>query len=177
MRPRLATALTLAAAVAAAPASACAAPVGAAPATATVLRVVDGDTVDVLDDARGRLRVRVLGIDTPETKRPGYTEACWGREATEFATSTLLNRRVALIADASQDAHDRYGRTLAYVQTDRGDYSVLAAAAGAGRSYFFDPSHPPQRAHEIAAAEASARDAGRGLWGPPCFGETEAQPQ
>ena len=86
-------------------------PRSTAPATATVLRVVDGDTVDVLDDARGRLRVRVLGIDTPETKRPGYTEACWGREATEFATSTLLNRRVALIADASQDAHDRYGRT------------------------------------------------------------------
>lgn len=80
-------------------------------AIATVLRVVDGDTVDVVDDARGRLRVRVLGIDTPETKRPGYTQACWGRQATEFATATLLNRRVALIADASQDAHDRYRRT------------------------------------------------------------------
>jgi len=68
-------------------------------------------------------------------------------------------------------------KTLAYVQTDRGDYSVLAAAAGAGRSYVFDASRPPQRAREIAAAEASARDAGCGLWGPPCFGETNAQPQ
>lgn len=176
MSTRLATALILAAAMAA-PASACATPVEAAAATATVLRVVDGDTVDVLDDARGRLRVRVLGLDTPETERPGYTPACWGREATEFATSTLLNRRVALIADASQDAHDRYGRTLAYVETDQGDYSVLAAAAGAARSYVFDRSRPPQRAGEIAAAEASARAAGRGLWGPPCFGETDAQAQ
>jgi micrococcal nuclease len=41
--------------------------------TATVLRIVDGDTVDVVDDVRGRLRVRLLGIDTPETKKPGYT--------------------------------------------------------------------------------------------------------
>ncbi len=67
-------------------------------------------------------------------------------------------------------------KTLAYIQTAGGDYSVLAAAAGAGRAYVFDPSHPPQRADEIAAAEASARKAGLGLWGPPCFGETEAVP-
>jgi micrococcal nuclease len=40
--------------------------------TATVLRVVDGDTVDIVDDARGRLRVRLLGIDTPETKKQGF---------------------------------------------------------------------------------------------------------
>ena len=73
-----------------------------------MLRVVDGDTVDVVDDARGRLRVRVLGIDTPETKG---TEECWGRQATEFATATLMNRRVAVLGDASQDARDRYGRT------------------------------------------------------------------
>lgn len=91
--------------------AACAAPSTAPSATATVLRVVDGDTVDVVDDVRGRLRVRILGIDTPETKRPGHTEACWGRQATEFAASTLLNQRVSLIADGSQDARDRYGRT------------------------------------------------------------------
>jgi len=47
-------------------------------ATATVLKVVDGDTVDVVDDVRGRLRIRLLGIDTPETKKPGYTVGCWG---------------------------------------------------------------------------------------------------
>ncbi|GLP81027.1 hypothetical protein TUM20984_24470 [Mycobacterium antarcticum] len=41
--------------------------------TAAVLRIVDGDTVDVVEDTRGRLRIRVLGIDTPETKKPGGT--------------------------------------------------------------------------------------------------------
>ena len=63
--------------------------------TATVLKVVDGDTVDIVDDVRGRLRIRLLGIDTPETKKPGYTVGCWGPEASEFAKSTLLGQRVA----------------------------------------------------------------------------------
>ena len=83
----------------------------AAATTAVVLKVVDGDTIDIRDDVRGRLRVRVLGIDTPETKKPGYTVGCWGPEATDFAESTLLGQRVALVTDPTQDVHDRYGRT------------------------------------------------------------------
>lgn len=76
--------------------------------TATVLRVTDGDTVDVMDDNRGRLRIRVLGIDTPEaTTKVG----CWGPQATEFAKSTLEGARVAIITDPTQELHDRYGRT------------------------------------------------------------------
>ena len=83
--------------------------------TATVLKVVDGDTVDIVDDVRGRLRIRLLGIDTPETKKPGYTVGCWGLEATEFAKSTLLGQRVAFVTDPSQGMYDRFGRTLAYL--------------------------------------------------------------
>jgi micrococcal nuclease len=66
---------------------------------ASVLKVVDGDTIDIRDDVRGRLRVRVLGIDTPEAKKPGYSVACWGPEATEFAKTTMLAQRVALVTD------------------------------------------------------------------------------
>jgi endonuclease YncB( thermonuclease family) len=65
--------------------------------TALVLKVVDGDTVDTVDDVRGRLRIRLLGIDTPETKKPGFTVGCWGPEASEFAKSTLLGQRVAFV--------------------------------------------------------------------------------
>ena len=79
--------------------------------TATVLKVVDGDTVDIVDDVRGRLRIRLLGIDTPETKKPGYTVGCWVPEASEFAKSTLLGQRVAFVTDPSQGMYDRYGRT------------------------------------------------------------------
>ena len=145
------------------------APASAESSSAVVLRVVDGDTVDVLDNDRGRLRVRILGINTPETKPPAQ---CGGLEATGFAEAALLDKRVVLVADPTQDARDRYGRTLAYVQVDGRDYSVMAAAAGVGRAYVFDRENPPARAGEIAAAQAAARAAGRGVWGAPCFGRT-----
>jgi micrococcal nuclease len=144
--------------------------------TAVVLKVVDGDTVDVRDDARGRLRIRLLGIDTPETKKPGYTVGCWGPEATAFANSTLLGQRVAVIYDESQGLYDRYGRTLAYLdKADGWDYSVEAARAGAAHAYIYHDK-PAERFPAIAAAEQEAKDAQRGLWGPPCFGNTASVP-
>lgn len=145
-----------------------------APTTAVVLKVVDGDTIDIRDDNRGRLRVRILGIDTPETKKPGYTVGCWGPEATEFATDNMVGQRVALVPDPTQDSTDRYGRTLAYlVRADGWDYSIEAARAGAARSYVYD-GNPVTQADAIRAAEQEARSAGRGLWGPPCNGNTES---
>jgi micrococcal nuclease len=122
----------------------------------------------------GRLRIRLLGIDTPETKKPGYTVGCWGPEATEFAKSTLLGQRVALTYDQSQGLYDRYGRTLAYLdRADGWDYSIEAARAGAAHAYIYHDK-PADRYPEIAAAEQQARDAQRGLWGPPCYGHTES---
>jgi micrococcal nuclease len=145
--------------------------------TATVLKVVDGDTVDIVDDVRGRLRIRLLGIDTPETKKPGYTVGCWGPEASDFAKSTLLGQRVAFVTDATQGMYDRYGRTLAYLdKADGWDYSVEAARAGAAHSYVYH-GHPAARADEISAAEQEAEIAGRGLWGPPCRGDTASVPR
>ncbi|WP_260761582.1 thermonuclease family protein [Mycobacterium sp. SMC-4] len=144
--------------------------------TATVLRVVDGDTIDIRDDVRGRLRIRVLGIDTPETKRPGYSVGCWGAEATEFAEQNLLGQRVAFVPDPTQDRTDRYGRTLAYLVKAGGwNYSIEAARAGAARSYVY-AGNPVSLFGQIAAAEQEARSAQRGLWGPPCFGDTRSHP-
>lgn len=149
----------------------------AAPApTATVLRVVDGDTLDVKDDHRGRLRVRVLGIDTPEIHRPGWSVGCWGPEAERFATETLTGQRVTLTADPTQDANDRYGRTLAYVNLANGrDFSAESVRSGMARSYVYDDK-PVSRYPDIRAAEDEARAALRGLWGPPCNGRTESTP-
>ena len=145
--------------------------------TAEVLRVVDGDTIDIRDDVRGRLRIRVLGIDTPETKKPGYGVGCWGPEATEFAQSTMLGQRVALQPDPTQDRTDRYGRTLAYlVRADGFDYSVEAARAGTAKSYVYG-GIPVSRYDAIEAAETEARGATRGLWGPPCYGDTTSPPR
>src|SRR3712207_6257579 len=90
----------------------------------TVQKGVDGDTVDLSD---GR-RVRVLGIDTPETVDPDKPVECWGPEATAFAEATLLGKAVTVTGDPTQDAVDGYGRTLAYLTLPTGeDYSTLAA--------------------------------------------------
>ncbi len=144
--------------------------------TAVVVNVVDGDTIDVRDEVRGRLRIRVLGIDTPETKKPAYTVGCWGPEATQFARDALVDQRVAIVYDSTQDRNDRYGRTLAYlVKGDGWNYSVEAARAGTAHAYIYDNS-PVEKYAEIAAAQQEAKAAGRGLWGPPCHGDTASVP-
>ena len=119
--------------------------------------------------------MRLLGIDTPETQKPGYTVGCWGPEATEFAKSTMVGQRVALVTDPSQDRTDRYGRTLAYlVRGDGWDYSVEAARAGTAKSYVYG-GRPVNRYAAIEAAQQEARSALRGLWGPPCNDDTESE--
>jgi micrococcal nuclease len=137
--------------------------------TGVVTRVVDGDTLKVTGAAGGVVTIRVLGIDTPETKHPGKPVQCWGPEATRFAQDTLDSKQVDLFTDPSQDARDRYGRLLAYViLPDRSNYSILAARAGAARSYVY--SIPVGLHDEIQAAEKDAQHTGAGLWGPPCNG-------
>ena len=78
--------------------------------------------------------MRLLGIDTPETKKPGFTVGCWGPEATDFAKTTMLGQRAALVP--TQDMTDQHGRTLAYLdKADGWDDSIEAARAGAAHSY------------------------------------------
>jgi micrococcal nuclease len=130
----------------------------------TITRVVDGDTVEATDRHGARVKVRILGIDSPETRHPGRPVECWGPEATAHAEAHLLDQAATLVADPIQDARDRYGRVLAYVVlADGRDYSVLAARDGAARAYTYD--RPVVGHAAIAAAEADARAAGRGLWG------------
>src|SRR3954468_11270326 len=80
--------------------------------TARVLRVVDGDTIAVRLDGRQE-RVRYIGVDTPETKKPGSPVECYGRRASAENERLVEGARVRLVADA--EARDRYGRMLAYV--------------------------------------------------------------
>lgn len=112
-----------------------------------------------------------------ETKKPGYTVGCWGPEATQFAQTTLAGERVALVTDPTQDLHDRYGRTLAYLIKGNGwDYSVEAVRAGAAKAYVYHDK-PAAEFATIAAAEQEAKTAQRGLWGPPCSGNTASVPR
>jgi micrococcal nuclease len=132
-------------------------------ADAVVERVVDGDTI-VLTDGR---TVRLIGVDTPESVDPRQPVECLGREAAEH-TRSLLPAGTGIRVELDVEAHDRYGRTLAYVHRVDDDLFVNVALARDG--FAEQLTIPPNVAHqaEIAAAVAEAREAGRGLWGEAC---------
>lgn len=137
---------------------------GQAEGTATVVKIVDGDTMHV-STAAGTDVVRVLGIDTPETRKPRTPVQCGGPEASAFAHQLLDGQQVSLVADSTQADRDRYHRLLRYIRlADGRDYSVEAARAGMARNYIF-AKKPVQEQSAIEAAEADARNEHRGLWG------------
>jgi endonuclease YncB( thermonuclease family) len=115
----------------------------------TVTHVADGDTVTLSD---GR-EVRILGIDAPDSVKPNAPVDCHGHEAASFARSRLLGKSVTVTTDPSQDTTDRYGRTLAYLTLSDGrDFSVMAAEAGAARSYVY-AGKPVAKHSQIRKAE------------------------
>jgi micrococcal nuclease len=126
---------------------------------ATIERVVDGDTVVLADDTR----VRLIGIDTPETVDPRRPVECFGREASA-RLEDMLPTGTAVRLEYDVDRTDRYGRTLAYLY--RADDSLFVNVALAREGYAEQLTVPPNVAHvdDIAAAVDEARDAGRGLW-------------
>ena len=130
---------------------------------AEVVRVVDGDTV-VVRIAGSEERVRLIGIDTPESVDPRSPVDCFGPEASR-ATSELVPPGTAVRIVRDVEARDRYDRLLAYVyRVEDGVFVNLELA----RSGFAEvATFPPNVAHtdELVAAVAEARDAGRGLWG------------
>jgi micrococcal nuclease len=129
--------------------------------SARVVRVVDGDTIVVSIDGRED-RVRYIGIDTPESVRPGTPTQCYAKRASAENRRLVAGREVRLVADA--EARDRYGRRLAYVY--RADDGLLVNLALARGGYARPLTVAPNVAHadEIAAAARVARRAGRGLW-------------
>jgi micrococcal nuclease len=136
--------------------------VAARRANATVVRVVDGDTIVARIDG-AQERVRLIGIDTPETVKPRSPVECFGKEASAHTKDLLPpGTPVRLVLDA--EARDRYGRLLAYVyRAADGEFVNLALARD---GYAGQATFPPNVAHvdEFRAAVAQARSAGRGLW-------------
>ncbi|HWH14687.1 MAG TPA: thermonuclease family protein [Miltoncostaeaceae bacterium] len=140
----------------------------------TVSDVVDGDTIKVV--ARGfETPVRLIGIDTPETRKPGTPVQCFGPEATARVERLLpIGQRVRLVTDVTQDTRDRYGRLLAYVYRAGAGTSVnySLVASGHAKVYVYRRTAPFTHVASFRRAEMHARRAKRGLWGPPCDGDT-----
>lgn len=130
------------------------------PSAVTVVRVVDGDTVVVRGPA-GAERIRLLGVNTPETHAPGRPVECFGPEAEAFTRRELSGRRVVLEDDV--EGRDRYGRRLAYLLLGGRRFNDRLLRLGFARLLIIPPNGSHRR--EMLEAEMAARDAGRGLWG------------
>lgn len=135
----------------------------APPGTGTVVHVIDGDTVEVALETRTET-VRLLGIDTPETVKPGAPVDCFGPEASA-RTKALLPEGTEVRLTRDVEVRDRYDRLLAYVQRTRDQLAVNRSLVTDGFARTL--SIAPNDAHraELAAAERAARRAGKGLWG------------
>jgi len=125
-----------------------------------VVRVVDGDTIQVRLDGGATERVRYIGIDTPESVKPGTPVQCFAKKASHFNAGLVAGRDVTLKTDAEE--RDRYGRLLAYVYAGPEFVNRELVARGYARTLTI----PPNVAHadEFAALARRARQAGLGLW-------------
>ncbi len=130
----------------------------------TVLEVIDGDTldIDIPDGEHEDTRIRLIGVDTPETKHPTVGLMYYGPEATEFTTSLALGKQVMVLLDTVGDQRGRYGRLLAYIQLPDG--KVLNAEIiknGYGYAYLSYP-HSEFSTYQMLMQQAIDNEVG--LW-------------
>lgn len=125
-----------------------------------VTRVVDGDTIEVNFNGEAE-RVRLIGIDTPETVHPNRGEEPYGREASNFTKTWLEGKQVGLEFDVQE--RDRYGRLLAYAWLNNQLFNEILVREG----YAKVSTYPPNVKYVdlFTAAQKEAREANRGLWG------------
>lgn len=127
-----------------------------------VLKVVDGDTLEVMVGETHE-KVRVLGINSPETVDPRKPVECFGKEASNEAKRLLTSAKVNLTNDATQADKDKYGRLLRYVTLpDGSDFGLMMIKEGYAYEYTYDIPYARQK--EYKAAQESAQFAKKGLW-------------
>jgi micrococcal nuclease len=128
--------------------------------TVPVSRVVDGDTFEV--EVEGATDdVRLIGVDTPETVKPGEPVECFGPQASDFAHRLLEGETVRLEFD--RERRDVYDRLLAYAYLDGRFVNAELVREGYARTLEIEPN--TRHAEQLARLEADAGAAGRGLWG------------
>ena len=130
---------------------------GCGPCSATVARVVDGDTIELGDGNK----VRYLLVDAPETTK-GKSD-CYGFEAAAFNTQSVSGMAVNLAYDPSQ-CRDVFGRLLAYVSVDGREVNSLLVERGYACVLFLPPAGT-SREVEFKTLQASAKAGKAGVWG------------
>jgi micrococcal nuclease len=127
-----------------------------------VKKVVDGDTFWIDDGSPRGLKVRLIGVDAPESRNSGTKEtAYFGREASDYLSSLIAGKKVRLEYDAGH--LDRYGRTLAYVYLEDGTF-VNAELVKNGYATVMTVPPNVKYADTFLKLERKARNRNKGLW-------------
>lgn len=127
-----------------------------------VASVVDGDTIDVYINGT-KERLRLIGLNTPETKDPRKPVECFGKEASAKATQLLLGQEVTLEADPTQGERDKYGRLLRYVHRKEGLHFNKWMIEN-GYAYEYTYNTPYKYQSEFKTAQRNAQNNKLGLW-------------
>ena len=132
------------------------------PNSATMKRVVDGDTIDIAIGGNTE-RVRLIGINTPETKHPTKGMECFGPEASAY-TEQLLPVGTEIRVERDVEARDKYGRLLLYVYIANSNVFVNLdlVLQGYARPMVFEPNTAHKTDFAQAATQAELRNVG--LW-------------
>lgn len=135
---------------------------------AKVVRVIDGDTIEVLMDGEQK-EIRMLLIDTPETKHPQKPVEPFGPEASQFATETLKNKTVGI--QIGKEKEDRYRRILAYVWVGDKTYQEMVLQKGlAATAYLYNDLTMLDQFHK---AQDIARNKKIGVWSIPGYAHVD----
>ena len=128
----------------------------------TVLKVIDGDTIDVLINEKKEI-VRLIGIDTPEVVDPRKPVQCFGEEASQKAKQLLIGEQVRLESDPTQSDRDKYHRLLRYVFLPDGTFlNLLLIQEGFAHEYTYNSPYRYQK--EFKGAQKKAQEGKKGLW-------------
>ena len=130
--------------------------------TFTCIYVADGDTIDVdePDGDKDKTRIRLWGVDTPETSKSPQGEMYFGPEASDFTKAFVLDQQVRLVLD-ERDTRDRYNRLLAYVYV--GDRILNEELIRTGYAYA-DTRFDHHWQSRFVQLEKTARKSLSGLW-------------
>jgi micrococcal nuclease len=129
----------------------------------TVTRVIDGDTIEVNIEGQPT-KVRLIGINTPETVDPRKEVECYGKEASARLKELIEGKKVTLEADSTQQNTDKYGRLLRYVFLDKKNIDLQMVEEGYAFEYTYFMPYKYQA--EFKTAEKNAQDNNLGLWNP-----------
>ena len=135
---------------------------------AKVVRVIDGDSIEVLMNGKQQ-QIRMLLIDTPETKHPQKPVEPFGPEASQFATETLKNKTVGI--QVGKERTDKYGRVLAYVWVGNTTYQEMVLKKGlASTAYLYNDLTMLDQFHK---AQDIARKKKIGVWSIPGYAHVD----